>query len=242
MTDTTQRDRAVDRRHRCECHPRPRRRRRRSPDPLTQLTDALSRSPLENIQRTLRDINDLVEQALAPLTDDRTRTCDCGDEHDHHHEHCGCEHPPGKHRHTDHACGCGECHCRCCIGDVDLVIYSRLGEHRVVPIAIHNPRKRVKQVELQLSGWETRGGKRDIEVVARLDRNEVDLGPCASETVVLTVATPQESERTEDVDDCTVYVADLRLEGCGVRPLRIALALLPRDCSAHDVHCDCSCC
>jgi hypothetical protein len=45
-----------------------------------------------------------------------------------------------------------------------------------------------------------------------------------------------------DVDDCVVAIADLRLEGCDHRPLRIAVAVLPRDCDPYTVSCGCSCC
>ena len=45
-----------------------------------------------------------------------------------------------------------------------------------------------------------------------------------------------------DVDDCEVFYADLRVEGCEMRPVRIALALLPRDCAAYKVDCGCNCC
>jgi hypothetical protein len=45
-----------------------------------------------------------------------------------------------------------------------------------------------------------------------------------------------------DVDDCHVAVADLCIEGCDSRPIRIAVALLPRVCNSFDIHCDCACC
>jgi len=32
------------------------------------------------------------------------------------------------------------------------------------------------------------------------------------------------------------------VEGCEMRPVRIALALLPRDCADYKVDCGCSCC
>ena len=51
-----------------------------------------------------------------------------------------------------------------------------------------------------------------------------------------------ELDRLPDVDECTVLYADLRVEGCGIRPIRIALALLPRDCYAYEAECDCGCC
>jgi hypothetical protein len=39
-----------------------------------------------------------------------------------------------------------------------------------------------------------------------------------------------------------VFSADLRVEGCDTRPIRIALALLPRDCNAYEIDCGCGCC
>jgi len=45
-----------------------------------------------------------------------------------------------------------------------------------------------------------------------------------------------------DIDDCRVFYADLRVEGCEMRPVRIALALLPRDCAGFRVNCGCNCC
>lgn len=45
-----------------------------------------------------------------------------------------------------------------------------------------------------------------------------------------------------DVDTCLVATADLRLVGCDHRPLRIAVAILPRDCDPYTVTCGCTCC
>jgi hypothetical protein len=45
-----------------------------------------------------------------------------------------------------------------------------------------------------------------------------------------------------DVDECFVVYADLRVEGCDMRPLRLALAFLPRDCAPFEIHCRCGCC
>lgn len=44
------------------------------------------------------------------------------------------------------------------------------------------------------------------------------------------------------VDSCTVGYATLRAEGCMIRPLVIALAVLPNDCGAHRAGCQCGCC
>ena len=45
-----------------------------------------------------------------------------------------------------------------------------------------------------------------------------------------------------DIDDCHVAIADLCIEGCDARPIRIAVAVLPRDCNSYTVRCVCACC
>jgi len=45
-----------------------------------------------------------------------------------------------------------------------------------------------------------------------------------------------------DVDRCVVAYADLRVKGCDLRSIRIAVAVLPRDCEPFVVDCGCSCC
>jgi hypothetical protein len=142
---------------------------------------------------------------------------------------------------------CDPCHCRCCISDADLLIYSRLGERRVVPLRIENRWRRERDIKLELSGWTTHGGKAGpITAALEPPGSTFKLGPCAVRFVTLVVETPPgergEGDRLIDVDDCVVYYADLRVEGCDIRPIRIALALLPRDCRAYDIACRCSCC
>jgi hypothetical protein len=45
-----------------------------------------------------------------------------------------------------------------------------------------------------------------------------------------------------DVDRCLVSYADLRIQGCDLRSVRVAVAVMPRDCEAFTVDCGCSCC
>jgi hypothetical protein len=192
-------------------------------------------------------------------------------------------HKPG-HRHS-HDCGCDEgecdgchadnCHCHCCVHDADLVVQARLGERRVVPLTIENPRRRERQIRLELGNWTTRSGS-PADVKGRLlPPAEFTLGPCEEREVILLVEAdikagtnqpPGAAERdvsqsstglsaaaeasaandnrrqVPDVEDCEVYYADLRVEGCDMRPMRIALVLLPRDCAAHPIDCGCGCC
>jgi hypothetical protein len=144
------------------------------------------------------------------------------------------------------------CHCNCCIVDADLVVYARLGETRVIPLCFENRWRRERQIKLDLSGWTTRGGH-PAPIVARFlpPAPEFKLGPCATHCISLIIEAPfdrlttgsQEGRKEPiDVDDCLVCYADCRVEGCDIRALRIAVALLPRDCGPYRVVCECDCC
>jgi 4,5-dihydroxyphthalate decarboxylase len=81
---------------------------------------------------------------------------------------------------------------------------------------------------------------------------EIDftIAPCSRKGATLVVdvggaelAGKGAKDRTlPDVDDCLVAVGDLRVEGCDIRPVRIAVAILPRDCSPYEIECGCCCC
>jgi hypothetical protein len=169
--------------------------------------------------------------------------------------------------HRAHDCGCrdcdcddcvrDDCHCRCCISDADLLVYARLGEQRVVPLVIENNRRRERQVRLKLSDWTTRSGKSVDNMVSWTLQpvDEFTLKSCEEKAAILVVhAIGKQAARAAgetgstriqelpDVDDCEVFYADLRVEGCDIRPIRIALALLPRDCAAYEIDCRCGCC
>lgn len=164
---------------------------------------------------------------------DRTRGCGCG---------CGCE--------AEEAC-----HCTCCIVDADVVIYSYLGERKVVPLVVENKRVREKDIKVSLGEF-TRAGKPAPVKGVLLRPTEFKLPPCSSHNVVMVVETeaaaaaggsgkPVPDPRDEtipDVEECTVYYADLQVDGCEMRPLRIALAVLPRDCGAYRIRCRECCC
>jgi len=180
---------------------------------------------------------------------------------------CRCHEHHGRWQERPHGdccrrCGSDPCACVCCIGDVDLAIYSRLGEQRVIPIVIENERRREKQVSLELSGWTTKGGKPAPVDTVMLEPKTFTIPACGEQAVTLIVRARDETgadgnpndpapgrepgeggRRTiPDVDDCLVATADLRVVGCDHRPIRIAVALLPRDCDPFTVPCGCSCC
>jgi hypothetical protein len=178
---------------------------------------------------------------------------DCGSEH---HRDCGCEH------HRDcgcerRSCGGDDCHCRCCVVNADLVVYTRAGEHRIVPLVIDNNRRRERRIRLELSDFASKGGSRTPVTGRLLSPEEFTLGPCQEREVVIEIDIAQVAakesnesadhkeeadERLRDVDDCEVAYADLRIVGCENRPVRIAVATLPRDCHAYRVDCSCGCC
>lgn len=179
--------------------------------------------------------------------------CGCHDaeHHDHHRHHEPCRH-----------CGPEPCECYCCLGDVDLAVYARFGDRRVVPISIENERRREKEITLELSDWTTRGGNPGPVRTDFLAPVKFTLAPCGEQDVVLVVdvqptgqgkgdilqrdaaAEKGQEGRTKipDVDTCEVVTADLRVVGCDHRPIRIAVAILPRDCDPYRVPCGCTCC
>ena len=168
----------------------------------------------------------------------------------HHDCHCVDEH---EHRCRD--CGCDACECYCCIGDVDLVVYARVGETRVVPITVENERRRETEIKAELSTFTTRGGKEGL-VQGAVRPEEFTLESCGHQDLVLAFRAAGEDKAVDhvgtaevvqqrklpDVDTCEVLTADLRLVGCDHRPIRIAAAILPRDCDPFRVSCGCTCC
>jgi hypothetical protein len=140
------------------------------------------------------------------------------------------------------------CHCTCCIVDADVVVYIYLGERRVLPLTLGNHRRRKKEVNVALDAFKTRAGKPAPIKGTLLPPAQFELGPCAVHPIVIVVDTAPAGgggavpEQFPDVDDCTVYYADLRLDGCDIRPVRIAVAILPRDCGAYTIDCHSCCC
>ena len=177
----------------------------------------------------------------------------------HHHQGCTC----GKHDRPCPRCGSPSCECFCCIGDVDLVVSTHVGEQRVIQLVIENERHREKEISLELSDWTLRSGKEAPVQTVLLEPKKFTLAACAEQDVTLIIRVGGNSlsgridsaatnpdgepddkprERIPDVDDCVVATADLRIVGCDHRPLRLAVAILPRDCDPYRVSCGCTCC
>jgi hypothetical protein len=161
-------------------------------------------------------------------------------------------------------CRSDDCECRCCLDDVDFAIYAHLGERRVLQLVLENERHREREVTLDLSEWTTRGGRPAPVKTVVVEPRTFVLPPCGEQKVIIAVeiaptdqapgsqatagqvtgeASAATSQRTPlDVDECLVAVADLRFTGCDRRPLRLAIAIQPRDCGAYWVDCGCGCC
>jgi hypothetical protein len=177
--------------------------------------------------------------------------------HRHHHGYdcdCGCR----DHRHHGPDCDCGcrdhcrhgpDCHCRCCVVNADLVVNARLGERRLVPVTIENNRRRDREIKLELSDFTSKGGSATSVTGSLLSPAEFTLAACEQREILIGIDvagdTPEgegDEQRLPDVDDCRVVYADLRIVGCDHRPVRIAVATLPRDCHSYPVDCACGCC
>jgi hypothetical protein len=199
---------------------------------------------LEQMSQLNQTISSMIMDGLSQLSSTTRAPAPAARRKDHLKECRECEHD--------------ECECRCCIGDADLVVYARLFERRIVPITLVNERRREKQIHLELSEFKTRGGDSLGIKAAILPPHDFTLAPCGEQHIILVIdslpagaagddvagrmsANAQE-RRLPDVDECKVLYADLRVEGCDLRPVRIALALLPRDCADFEIECGCSCC
>lgn len=177
----------------------------------------------KNAQRAMRSWWESMS-AWAPRPEQRDRDCGC-------HEH----HEP-------------DCHCSCCIRDADAVEYSRCGETRLIPLTFDNDTRRERPVKLQLGAFATASGK-ELGWKAELSDTDFNLPPCGEKTIVLKVMVDcgpfsgqREGDQQPAVEECKVAYATVRAEGCLVRPLVVAVAVLPNDCGAHRSGCSCGCC
>ena len=179
----------------------------------------------------------------------------------------GAARPAGVRTRTDYDsdCGCGchdrrgdcDCHCECCVCDADVLVHTRCNETRRIPVTFENDTRREKPVTLTLDKFVSAGGK-DVGFGGQLSETAFTLGPCGEHTVIVTVQVkcdsfgggtqpPSSTDNPNNVrrgtlDRCEVAYATLRAEGCLVRPVVIAVAVLPDDCDAYRRPCGCGCC
>lgn len=174
---------------------------------------------------------------------------------------------------------CDPCACTPC--DADLVVKGYVGELRVFPITVENPRHSERTITAHMSPWTTSDGRK-VELPTQVIPPQLTLKPCEEKTIAVAVrlglsqkglkeagsaeeldtqglhledAVSQTQGATEkpevntqlsrvltDISACQVLYADLSLEGCSIRPIRLAVVLLPRRCNAYPARCGCGCC
>ncbi|GAA2745272.1 hypothetical protein GCM10009868_26090 [Terrabacter aerolatus] len=100
---------------------------------------------------------------------------------------CGCGWGCGEHGDArgGSTCGCGGA-CSCCVPDADVVVHTRVGERRIVPLALHNAWRRERPVTLAVGPWHV-GSDTDLVVVAVLEEEQVTLAPCEDRIVRLVI-------------------------------------------------------
>ena len=162
----------------------------------------------------------------------------------------------GCHERHDSDCDCDcddDCECECHIHCADAVEYARCGEVRQIPITFENDTRRDRDVALTLGAFATKSGQ-EVGWQTSLSDTKFTLPACGHKTVLLTV--PVQCGNSDpagnaaanaigtggQVDSCKVAYATLRAEGCRVRPLVIAVAVIPNHCGAHHADCGCGCC
>jgi hypothetical protein len=178
----------------------------------------------------------------APAYSSRRSHHGCHEHHVHHESDCGC----------DCLDDC-ECECSCHIRCADAVEYAHCGEVRRIPITFENDTRRDRDVALTLGTFATSSGQ-EVGWQTSLSDTKFTLPACGHKTVMLTV--PVQCGSTDSagnsatnsfgtagqVDSCKVAYATLRAEGCRVRPLVIAVAVVPDRCGSHHADCGCGCC
>ena len=162
---------------------------------------------------------------------------------------CGCQ--DGSHDdcgsgHREHHKGrCDHCSCCSCGDGADVLIEARVGERRVVPVTLHNPRRRPVTATLQPGDWTSCSSDAPPVVTRLVPSGEVALGPCESSQVLAVIEVGGQGSKDGndnvigDLRCCTVLVSDIRIEGCGTT-VRLAVAVLPTDCGELEVTC-CGC-
>lgn len=161
--------------------------------------------------------------------------------HDHGHER-GCRDCGG---------GCSGCRDRCtCCGcgtDADVLVTTRPGERRVIPIEIRNPRHRDVTVTVDPGPWTSCDGSDvALQSVVR-PAGELTIPGCTTREVLLVLEVGGKLDdpagdyrQATGLRCCTTLTSDVRINGCGTI-LRVAVNVLPLDCDAVEVTC-CGCC
>lgn len=201
----------------------------------------------------------------------RAGRCECEDREEEgwHDRACqGCEH---ERRRGHDRCRGHDCRCDCCIVDADIIVYAHCGEVRVVPIEVANDTRKIREnVDVEVSEVRSAGGTVLAWQTAMRPEGPLTLEPCSKTRLELMVqvacgteegkAGPDQPATAEDapsgmlaalaaqrwpgsdVDQCEVGYLTIRLGGCLVRPIVVAIAALPLACDSYRTGCSCSCC
>ena len=157
------------------------------------------------------------------------------------------------HHKRDCGCGCADCEpdrcaCRCCVNDSDLVLETHVGERRIITLVIENHWRRERPIELDLSSFTPLAGGLTLTATLLSPATFV-IAPCAEETVKIEVEISAEAQGADTIRDpvkdilqCAVAYAALRIIGCDLRGVRLAVAVLPFECDAYKIDCACGCC
>lgn len=229
-------------------------------DSLRQTYDAA----LTDLSNRLQSLSTMVSGLGMPVAAQQTGSHGRHPHRRHRHgDRCGCDCGCGRPRDCD--CDCG---CDCCICDADVVVYTHCGETRIVPIEVANDTRREREdVTVEVSDVRSAGGNVRPWEVTVLPAGPLTLPACSTTKLELVVhvvcdddsAPKQRSARAKeaetsrqastvergrfgDVDECEVGYVTIRLGGCSIRPIVVAIAALPLRCDSYRVGCSCSCC
>jgi hypothetical protein len=140
-----------------------------------------------------------------------------------------------------------------------------------VPIEVANDTRKIREnVDVQVSEVRSAGGTVLAWPTVMRPEGPLTLEPCSTTRLELTVyvacgteqgkaspgrpagaktvpadafaALAAQREPGSDVDQCEVGYATIRLGGCLVRPIVVAIAALPLACDSYRTGCSCSCC
>ena len=160
-------------------------------------------------------------------------------------------------------CGCGchgqqdDCGCNCCIQCADAIEYAYCGETRKIPITFDNDSRREREVSVQIGDFATDSGH-PLGWKTAISETKFTLAPCGQKTILImvnidcrqenpgsrkdTAANRSVADRGGAVESCKVGYAKVSADGCLIRPIIVAIAVLPDHCGAQKIGCLCGCC
>jgi hypothetical protein len=119
-----------------------------------------------------------------------------GCDHDHHQE-CGHDNHSHQHQHRP----CHRAACDCCVGPADLVVVTRLGETRIVPLVLSNEWRRERAVEIEIGDFTPSCHEDALVRVSATTRpaGPITLAPCGRVEVGILLRTAPAARADEQV-------------------------------------------